>query len=250
MKKILFAITAALAAISVFADGAAARQKFVDDNAAPFRKAALVAAEVAPSANDFLRAAGTAEWKIALPLKDDDRVRFLDAVFTDGKFVKGTLRTFGLPDEAVDAKRFAALRENYPMAARNMASEGNALAFYPALNCPLRIKTKNHAETIRHDATGHLLGSFFVGLDKRLGVNARAMHYEIAFKGPDGFKVVYGNNSVSEKQALPAMLAAMEAKWPERKGKISTRDIMNLYYLGAVTFRGVNTTPPAPNAKK
>lgn len=159
-------------------------------------------------------------------------------------------RTFGLPDEAVDAKRFAALRENYPMAARNMSSEVNALAFYPAINCPLRIKTKNHAETIRHDATKHLLGSFFVGLDKRLGVNTRAMHYEIAFEGPDGFKAVYGNNSVSEKQTLPAMLAAMEAKWPERKGKISTRDIMNLYYLGAVTFRGVNTTPPAPNAKK
>ena len=106
----------------------------------------------------------------------------------------------------------------------------------------MRRKTPAYTESMRHDPVAYAIGRFGGGL-RRLGVNIGKLGYEVSFEGPSGIVTVLGTASASSrlenKHTMPLIQAAIEAKWPERKGLVSERDVADFYALGVVTYRGV-----------
>lgn len=248
MKGMSFAAAvaaAALAAGTALADAAAGRQAFVKSVGAAFAGSALKAPEEVKASDDFLRAPGTTSWTIALPVAEDARLRFVEATFSGGRFSRGELKTFGNKPEKLNAKQFQALRERFPMAASKHGGD-RASVVYPAKRTPTRVKTPAHPQSIRHDAVAHLVGREFLNaVRSQLGVNVGELHYEVAFEGPDGFSCVLGRDVVDEKAAAAALRAAIEARWPKRKGMVSDRDVADVYGSGHVVYRAAATQPPA-----
>ena len=102
-----------------------ARASFNKQEGEVFRGTAAADYRTLPDAERFDTAAGAGKWVIALPLRNDSRVRFIAAEFKDGAFVSGEVRKLGLRPEKVDAKAFAALREEFAMlAVKRAVAEG------------------------------------------------------------------------------------------------------------------------------
>lgn len=244
------ALSASVMAVRpALADAAAERQAFVRANGAAFTGSVLKAPEEVKASEDFLRAPGTTSWTIALPVSEDARLRFVEATFSGGKFSRGELRTFGNKPEKLTAKQFETLRERFPMVASKRGGD-RASVVYPAKRTPTRVKTPAHPTSIRHDAVSYLVGAAFLqAVRGQLGVNAGELHYEVAFEGPGGFSCVLGRDLVEEKAAVAALRAAVEARWPKRKGMVSDRDVADTYASGHVVYRPAGAEPPPAKRK-
>ena len=99
-----------------------ARAGFNKQEGEVFRGTAAADYRTLPDAERFDTAAGAGRWVIALPLKNDVRVRFVAAEFKDGVFVSGEMHRLGLEPEKIDAKAFAA-RGGGPREARGGGQE-------------------------------------------------------------------------------------------------------------------------------
>lgn len=192
-----------------------------------------------PDAARFDRAAGVTKWTIALPLKNDERVRFISAEFKDGQFVRGSLIRMGFKPHGLDAKRFAALREEFAMLAIDpeCAGKNRVCTFYPAGNV---------GDTVKNDLPrfGRRIGTApaarFVeglcGIEKSLGVDVKALRYEYSVHTAAGDVLDVSDERIGDK-VIARMREQLEAIHPERKGRYSDRDIVDMYCTAEVIYR-------------
>lgn len=216
-----------------------ARAAFNKQEGESFRGTAAADYRTLPDAERFDTAAGAGKWVIALPLKDDARVRFVAAEFKDGAFVSGEMRMLGLKPEKVDAKAFAALREDFAMLAVRAGStgKGRKCAFYPAGK--VKDTQQNHliryGVNMRVDPNGRYLGGL-CGIDRPLGVNMKDVKYVFSLTTPDG-DVIDMSTLGKKDKVMTVMREKLEALHPGKKGQYSDRDIVDLYCEGLITYR-------------
>lgn len=222
----------------------AARVEFEKRNGAIFKDARMVAGEALPDAERLDSPTATGTWSAMLPYSDDGRVRFLEVELKDGKFASGTLMTFG--DKApvrIDAKRFEALREGFPL----IAVKRDA-ALYPAK----KVGTSAH----RNRGTGfggnvfeQVLGPFGSAALSRFGLQSRGLAYRVSFVGPDGLETDFGvrrsadfgfsDCALKKQEIIQKLTETLEAAYPERKGRISERMLVDYWESGKLAWRGV-----------
>ena len=249
--RVLVFLFAAVSALSLRADKLSAYERYLESQALRFRGAVAVPADAVPDKYDFARAKGKAEWHIALPVDGDDRVRFLVATISDGKFSKGTLYTFGFKEERITAKRFAKLRETCPMvfyrggSMRVVKKNGVELppevAVHAPTTCPIVYKAPPHPFAMSVDPCGRTLGDSR-GMLRRIGVSPNGLRYGVRLEGPGGLSVACGE-ATSEKGVGQGALAdairkALEAKDPARVGAVSDRDVIDFYSRSTVVCTG------------
>ena len=247
MKKRVI-VVGALAALSGFAAELKessfktideARSAFNKQEGEVFRGTAAADYRTLPDAERFDTAAGAGKWVIALPLKNDARVRFVAAEVKDGQLVSGEMRKLGLKPEKVDAKAFAALREEFAMLAVKAGStgKGRTCAFYPAG----KVKDTQQNHLIRYGVSmevnpnRHYLGGL-CGIDRPLGVNMKGVKYAYSLATPDGDVLEMGTMGDGNKMT-PPMREQLETLHPDRKGLFSDRDIVDMYCDGLITYR-------------
>ena len=216
-----------------------ARAAFNKQEGEVFRGTKAADYRTLPDAERFDTAAGAGKWVIALPLKNDARVRFVAAEFKDGQLVSGEMRKLGLRPEKVDAKAFAALREECAMLAVRAGSTGKdrTCAFDPAG----KVKDTQQNHLIRYgvamhvDPNGRYL-SGLCGIDRPLGVSMKDVKYAYSLTTPDGDVLDMGTMGDGNKMT-PPMREQLEALHPEKKGLYSDRDIVDMYCDGLITYR-------------
>ncbi len=227
-----------MGAVSAWGDAIRARGSFVAEHGGIFAGASVKSAEMVKSVNDYLRSKGTATWKFVLPVAEDSRVRFIDAVMSGGKFMQGTMYVFGQKGEKIDAKKFAALQKEFAMVGMRAGSDDREAALYPAGGTMMKVKTEAETKGIYLDASAYLMGALKAGVQSGgMKMSLRDLHYEISFEGPGGFAAVLGKDVVNQATAVAAMRGAIEAKWPKRKGMVSERDVRDTYQTGYVIYK-------------
>ena len=215
-----------------------ARAAFNKQEGEVFRGAKAVDYRTLPDAERFDTAAGAGKWVIALPLRNDSRVRFIAAEFKDGAFVSGEVRKLGLKPEKVDAKAFAALREECVMLAIKAGATGKdrICAFYPAG----KVKDTQQNHLIRYGVSmgvnpnGCYVGGL-CGIDRALGVNMKGVKYVYSLTTPDGDVLEMGTEGGNKMMSV--MREKLEALHPDKKGLYSDRDIVDMYCDGLITYR-------------
>ena len=216
-----------------------ARAAFNKQEGEVFRGTKAADYRTLPDAERFDTAAGAGKWVIALPLRNDSRVRFIAAEFRDGAFVSGEMRKLGLRPEKVDAQAFAALREECAMLAVKAGATGKdrTSAFYPAG----RVKDTQQNRLIRYGVSmgvnpnGRYLGGL-CGIDRALGVNMKGVKYAYSLTTPDGDVLEMGVEGNGNKMTA-LMREKLEQLHPDRKGLYSDRDIVDMYCEGLITYR-------------
>ena len=249
---------AAVASIAILLSAVAsagvedANKQFLESKGKAFRGTAAVPADTVPAEYDFERAKGPFGWKIALPVDEDDRPRFLFATIRGGKFQKGTLVTFGFKDEKISAQRFEKLRRTCPMLAiregsvRVVKHGGKTLppeaTLHAPTSCPLVYHGPPHPTSIGINPCSRALG-YSRGLLKRLGVSSGSLRYDVVLEGPGGVRAELGTadfeHGISQESAVRAIRAAVEKADPKRAGLVSDRDVADFYAASKVVCRGI-----------
>ena len=216
-----------------------ARAAFNKQEGEVFRGTKAADYRTLPDAERFDTAAGAGKWVIALPLKNDARVRFVAAEFKDGQLVSGEMRKLGLRPEKVDAKAFAALREEFAMLAVKAGATGKdrTSAFYPAGK--VKDTQQNHliryGQQMRVDPNGRYLGGL-CGIERPLGVNMKDVKYVYSLTTPAGDVLEMGTEG-NGNTMTPVMREKLEQLHPDKKGRYSDRDIVDMYCDGLITYR-------------
>jgi len=177
---------------------------------------------------------GDGEWTFALPVEDDSRLRFVRATMRGGKFEKGTLCYYGLPEQPLTADEFAGLRAKYPMAAA-CGTAGAAVR----LLAPADAKwTKRVPPPMRYNVKlsplESLYGSLLPAL-ARLGVKASGVAVRVDFTGKDGKTVTLGTVRNARGKAdldEKAILGAIG----EATGLVSVRERVDWLLEGTLTY--------------
>ena len=198
-----------------------------------FRRARVVACAAADENARFDAPGATGSWSIMLPYSQDERVRFVDATFKNGKFVAGELKTFGRKPEKIDAKRFEALRREFPMIAVKREA-----CLYPALSTPEKLDCGS-GDDPKVDVVSSCLGALGGAL-ARFGM-VRALAYDVVLFAANGERYGLGRfseDTIKSSDVYRALKAAVEAAKPELKGAFSERRARDLWRNGKLGYQG------------
>ncbi|MBQ3315273.1 MAG: hypothetical protein IJG70_04865 [Kiritimatiellae bacterium] len=198
-----------------------------------FRRARVVACDAADENARFDAPGATGSWSIMLPYSQDERVRFVDATFKNGKFVAGELKTFGRKPEKIDAKRFEALRREFPMIAVKREA-----CLYPALSTPEKLDCGS-GDDPKVDVVSSCLGALGGAL-ARFGM-VRALAYDVVLFAANGERYGLGRfseDTIKSSDVYRALKAAVEAAKPELKGAFSERRARDLWRNGKLGYQG------------
>lgn len=212
-----------------------ARTKFhLANNKAFFDKKA-VPSEIA---EDFLRydkAQDKAEYRAVMQLTDDGRLMFVDFEGENGKFLKGTLKMFGLPEEAIDAKGFEALRAEKPMAVSNLGLTNMVTVLYHPESKSGRFRPEREAN-IWFDPQNYYYGGF------QDAAGSMGFHkwnkFETWFHGDDGLDVQIKpvKRFLDKEATLYWLKAAITNRAKASPKKLETTDVK--FHDGGEITRG------------
>jgi hypothetical protein len=226
---------------SPFAAMDAARATFNKLHGEVFRGTKALDYRVIDCGFRFDCAKGDSEWIIAMPLKNDSRIKFVKARFKDGKFVSGDLMKFGLKSEKIDEAAFEALRYESAMLAvkEGEGGKGRVCAFYPAgkVKPSVRNNLIPHGNNIMLDPDRYYLGKL-CGIDRVLGVSMKDVKYVYSITTADGDEIEVGTEKRGYRM-VGIVRRALEKKYPEKKGLFSDRDIVDMYCTATVTYKPV-----------
>lgn len=210
-----------------------ARAAFEKDSGGPFAGAILKSNESAPEADRFDVPGATGRWVIVLPYAEDDRVRFLDATFKDGQFVSGVLKVFGKNPEKIDARRFAALRSQFPMIAVKKAA-----FLYPATSVPNAVKPDPQAIPGADPIARHL--GALAGATRRLAVSTDELGYRTLFRDENGKVMDLGviRKDASANEVYERLRDRVEEAYPDEKGRFSKSRSIPYWRKGEIEYRG------------
>ena len=232
MAAAAMAVCAAEQPVSPLKAAAEKRAAFEAAEGGVFRRARVVACDAADESARFDAPGATGTWSIMLPYSQDERVRFADVTFKDGKFVSGELKTFGRKPEKIDAKRFEALRRDFPMIAVKREA-----CLYPALSTPEKLDCGS-GDDPKVVVGSRCLGALGGAL-ARFGM-VRALAYDVVLFTAGGERYELGRfaDDVRSGETYRALKAAVEAAKPEMKGAFSERRARDLWRNGKLGYEG------------
>lgn len=206
-----------------------------------FRGRTAYIAEALGAEDRYETAKGKATWFFLAPYSRDSRVRFVRAVFEDGRFLRGDERLLGFENKPIDVNRFEKLRDDFPMGAVNTDATGESAkiaALYPP--------RKSYSGKMQYtggfgfnpcaDAVGALGDSL-----KRFGLK-NGVAFDVTFRSGDGkISFVYPHvvKDVYEKEFLPPLKEAWVKVDASKKDAISDRMLADLCRTATLERKGV-----------
>lgn len=182
-------------------------------------------------------AATNMTWKIALPLDEGGRLRFILANFERGRFVSGTMVMMGLPEVQLTAKDFDALREVFPMLAACDRKEVPLCLHHPRSAKMKRPVPEDQKVAAGLDPLRTIFGdAFLFSMVFRLGANPERLRLRADLIGPDGKRITLGIAKcprLAERIEVAAICAAVAAAHPDL---ISEREQVEYYLKGALEY--------------
>lgn len=244
MKTIRSAVLAAVCAFSVFSGVSAetvkeARARFEASHLDVFRGRKAKPAETVADELRYDRAKGEGQWRFMLQVSTDDRVRFIDAKFSSGKFISGDLHVFGLESAKLDAEDFDLLKRDFVMAASKIGSEPSSpvVIHRSRKNRLKRTASWKEVRNFRLNPISDLWGAF-PSVIKQRGIKVDSLACTVDYESKDGVKGSLGKFvNVSKKSsynetALHKAIVKIHADAGSDTTKINMRKAVDLY-IGA-----------------
>ena len=244
MKNICIAALASVIAFSAFADTPAetvkeARAKFEASYLDVFKGRKAKPAETVAEELNYEKAKGEGQWRFMLQVSTDDRVRFIDAKFSSGKFISGNLCVFGLKSAKLDAEDFALLKRDFVMAVSKIGSEPSSpvVIHRSRKNRLKRTASWKEVRNFRLNPISDLWGAF-PSVIKQRGVKVDSLACTVDYESKDGVKGTLGKfvnaskkNSYNEA-ALHKAIVKIHADAGADPTKIKMLKAVDLY-IGA-----------------
>ena len=244
MKNICIAALASVIAFSAFADTPAetvkeARAKFEASYLDVFKGRKAKPAETVAEELNYEKAKGEGQWRFMLQVSTDDRVRFIDAKFSSGKFISGNLCVFGLKSAKLDADDFDLLKRDFVMAVSKIGSEPSSpvVIHRSRKNRLKRTASWKEVRNFRLNPISDLWGAFPTVIKQR-GVKVDSLACTVDYESKDGVKGSLGKfvnaskkNSYNEA-ALHKAIVKIHAYAGSDTTKINMRKAVDLY-IGA-----------------
>jgi hypothetical protein len=244
MKNICIAALASVIAFSAFADTPAetvkeARAKFEASYLDVFKGRKAKPAETVAEEFNYEKAKGEGQWRFMLQVSTDERVRFIDAKFSSGKFISGNLRVFGLESVKLDADDFELLKRDFVMAASKIGSEPSSpvVIHRSRKNRLKRTASWKEVRNFRLNPISDLWGAFPFVIKQR-GVKVNSLACTVDYESKDGVKGTLGKfvnaskKSSYNEAALHKALVKIHADAGADPTKINMRKAVDLY-IGA-----------------
>ncbi|MBO7207426.1 MAG: hypothetical protein J6W10_07400, partial [Kiritimatiellae bacterium] len=194
MTNICIAALASVIAFSAFADTPAetvkeARAKFEASYLDVFKGRKAKPAETVAEELNYEKAKGERQWRFMLQVSTDDRVRFIDAKFSSGKFISGNLCVFGLKSAKLDAEDFALLKRDFVMAVSKIGSEPSSpvVIHRSRKNRLKRTASWKEVRNFRLNPISDLWGAF-PSVIKQRGVKVDSLACTVDYESKDGVK--------------------------------------------------------------
>ena len=174
-----------------------------------------------------------------LQVSTDDRVRFIDAKFSSGKFISGNLCVFGLKSAKLDADDFDLLKRDFVMAVSKIGSEPSSpvVIHRSRKNRLKRTASWKEVRNFRLNPISDLWGAF-PSVIKQRGVKVDSLACTVDYESKDGVKGTLGKfvnaskkNSYNEA-ALHKAIVKIHADAGADPTKINMRKAVDLY-IGA-----------------
>lgn len=244
MKNICIAALASVIAFSAFADTPAetvkeARAKFEASYLDVFKGRKVKPAETVAEELNYEKAKGEGQWRFMLQVSTDDRVRFIDAKFSSGKFISGNLCVFGLKSAKLDADDFDLLKRDFVMAASKIGSEPSSpvVIHRSRKNRLKRTASWKEVRNFRLNPISDLWGAF-PSVIKQRGVKVDSLACTVDYESKDGVKGTLGKfvnaskKSSYNEAALHKAIVKIHADAGLDTTKINMRKAVDLY-IGA-----------------
>ena len=244
MKTVCSAVLAAMFAFSVFSGVSAetvkeARARFEASYLDVFRGRKAKPAETVAEEFNYEKAKGVGQWRFMLQVSTDDRVRFIDAKFSSGKFISGNLCVFGLKSAKLDAEDFALLKRDFVVAASKIGSEPSSpVVIHRARKNRLkRTASWKEVRNFRLNPISDLWGGF-PSVIKQRGVKVDSLACMVDYESGDGVKGSLGKfvngkkGSSFSEGALYKAIVKIHADAGADTSKINMRKAIDLY-IGA-----------------
>ena len=244
MKNICIAALASVIAFSAFADTPAetvkeARAKFEASYLDVFKGRKAKPAETVAEELNYEKAKGEGQWRFMLQVSTDDRVRFIDAKFSSGKFISGNLCVFGLESVKLDADDFDLLKRDFVMAASKIGSEPSSpvVIHRSRKNRLKRTASWKEVRNFRLNPISDLWGAF-PSVIKQRGVKVDSLACTVDYESKDGVKGTLGKfvnaskKSSYNEAALHKAIVKIHADAGADPTKINMRKAVDLY-IGA-----------------
>lgn len=244
MKNICIAALASVIAFSAFADTPVetvkeARAKFETSYLDVFKGRKAKPAETVAEELNYEKAKGEGQWRFMLQVSTDDRVRFIDAKFSSGKFISGNLCVFGLESAKLDADDFDLLKRDFVMAASKIGSEPSSpvVIHRSRKNRLKRTASWKEVRNFRLNPISDLWGAF-PSVIKQRGVKVDSLACTVDYESKDGVKGSLGKfvnaskKSSYNEAALHKAIVKIHADAGADPTKINMRKAVDLY-IGA-----------------
>ena len=232
-RPVFCLLLAAVSAVASAAHFSERRLEFEAGRVAPFARSRLFDCAAASDAARYDRASGKGAFAFALPYRADDRLRFVVAEFDSGRYVSGRMFVFGFEPKPLDGKAFEELREEFPMiSVKEDADDVNPTAvLYPARRTPLVfVPTEQEAEHSQGISPARRLLGALAGSVARVGASTSTLAYGVTME-KDGVKVdlgvAKGVSEIAWKDVAKAVRSEIERRHPDRRGKVSERDVVD-----------------------
>lgn len=241
MKKICIALWIFAAVFSVCVDSSA---ETIEEARAAFEATYLdvfkgrVAASAETVANDlrYDKAKERGKWRFMLQVAEDGRVRFIDAEFSSGRFVSGTLHVFGLDSQKLSAADFCSLRRSFVMAVskKDASSSSPVVVHRSGDNRLERVVEKKVLRNFRLNPIDDLWGAF-PSVMKRRGIKTDTLACRVEYISKEGVRGTIGefvNKKKSDRydeRALYKAIVNIHASAGEDSARITQRKAVDLY---------------------
>lgn len=244
MKTVFSVVLAAMFVFPAFhkasaETGKASRARFEASYLGVFKGRKAKPAETVGDELRYDKAKGEGQWRFMLQVSTDERVRFIDAKFSSGKFVSGDMYVFGLESAKLDAEDFALLKRDFVMAASKIGSEPSSpvVIHRSRRNRLNRTASWKEVRNFRLNPISDLWGGF-PSVIKQRGVKVDSLACTVDYESKDGVKGTLGKfvnvskkNSYNES-ALYKALVKIHADAGADPTKINMRKAVDLY-IGA-----------------
>ena len=234
-------LLAALAAQAAVADvdrsgeaARAARAEWTRERSDAFRGKRAVDVEMADLRFTEM-CSGASSFRAAFELAQDGRLVFASLTLQKGKFVRGKIERFGLPDVNLTAKDWEKIRSSQPVALTLSGTDKAPVCLVPAKSNPRTFKAPRYRGFGgMYSPAAYLLGRL-PGLVGQLGARYEPCGYEVLLALPKNAQpvkltTVAPGKSVSAAEAAEALRKALN-----RTG--SEREMLEICYSATVTYR-------------
>lgn len=252
MKTIFSAVLTAVFAFSVFSGAFAetlkeVRVRFEASYLDVFKGRKAKPAETVAEEFNYEKAKGVGQWRFMLQVSTDDRVRFIDAKFSSGKFISGDMYVFGLESAKLDADDFDLLKRDFVMAASKIGSEPSSpvVIHRSRKNRLKRTASWKEVRNFRLNPISDLWGAF-PSVIKQRGVKVDSLACTVDYESKDGVKGSLGKfvnvskkNSYNES-ALYKALVKIHADAGDDPTKINMRKAVDMYIGSRLTYTPID----------